>query len=200
MPQRGLENNPATSGMIFSMGHPFFTAGYLAYKKLAPIVDTFVNKQLSKVAIKNIKKVKAGIDKFDGILMKNKMFKTGEMIVLRNSLDAIMQHGLRDKRIKIWLMNFRTDKISKMEYIGWDYPKKYKPTDPKYDPNNPDKFKHAETHYFLYYKTKIMGKTYYANVKLHKNYNKEVLYTLEKTKPEVIRTDEPPNIFKKRKS
>ena len=57
------------------------------------------------------------------------------------------------------------------------------PSHPKYDPNNPNKRKHPETEYFLYYSLKIGKKKYWANVKMHKDYG-EVLYTIEKKKPD----------------
>lgn len=53
----------------------------------------------------------------------------------------------------------------------------------KYDSKNPNKKKHPETDYFLYYSLKIKGKTYWANVKMHKDYEGEVLYTIEPKKP-----------------
>lgn len=47
-PAKGLDNNPGKDAMMFSFSHPYFVLGYLVYKKLAPIVKKFVNKQVEK--------------------------------------------------------------------------------------------------------------------------------------------------------
>ncbi len=113
------------------------------------------------------------------------------MIVLRGSLESVKEHAINDKRVKMWLLSFNKSKFKKWEYIGWDFPRTYPRKHPKYDPSNPDKRKHPEADYFLYYSLTIAGKTYYANVKMHKNYGKEVLYTIEPNKPKKIRSGKP---------
>ena len=45
-PAPGLDNNPGKDAMMFSFSHPYFALGYMAYKKLAPIVEKFVQKQI----------------------------------------------------------------------------------------------------------------------------------------------------------
>ena len=45
-PAPGLDNNPGKDAMMFSFSHPYFALGYMAYKKLAPIVKKFVQKQI----------------------------------------------------------------------------------------------------------------------------------------------------------
>ena len=82
-----------------------------------------------------------------------------------------------------WLKDFDLDCIRKWKYKGWAENRPYDSSSPKFDPNNPNKRKHPETEYFLYYSLKIGGDTYWANVKMHKGYG-EVLYTIEKKKPE----------------
>lgn len=47
-PAPGLDNNPGKDAMMFSFSHPYFAAGYMAYKRLAPIVKKFVKKQLDE--------------------------------------------------------------------------------------------------------------------------------------------------------
>lgn len=47
-PAPGLNNNPGKDAMLFSFSHPYFIAGYLAYKKLKPIVEKFVGMQMEK--------------------------------------------------------------------------------------------------------------------------------------------------------
>lgn len=62
----------------------------------------------------------------------------------------------------------------------------YSPDNPHYDPKNPLRKKHPETDYFLYYSFMIKKKKYWANVKMHRNYNGEVLYTIESKKPQAF--------------
>ena len=52
-----------------------------------------------------------------------------------------------------------------------------------YDPKKPNKRKHPEAEYFTYYSLTIKGKTYWANVKMHKDLHGEVLYTIGETRP-----------------
>ena len=67
---------------------------------------------------------------------------------------------------------------------GWAENRPYEPGHPKYDPTDPNKKKHPETQYFLYYSKNINGKKYWANVKMHRDYNGEVIYTIEPKEPE----------------
>ena len=190
-PAPGLDNNPGKDAMLFSFSHPYFAAGYLAYKKLKPIAEKFVNKQLTKRVNKRLPAIKKNIDRFDGKLIKADNLHNGEIIVLRRSLDDVLFHAKEDKRVKFWLAGFNPGKLKNWKYIGWDYPKTYDKKHRKYDPDNPGKSKHPETSYFIYYELKIGGKKYYANVKMHKNYNKEVLYTIQSVKPKKIRKGQP---------
>lgn len=47
-PAPGLTNNPGKDAMLFSFSHPYFVLGYLAYKKLKPIIEKFVKRQVEK--------------------------------------------------------------------------------------------------------------------------------------------------------
>ena len=69
-------------------------------------------------------------------------------------------------------------------YEGWGKNRPYDVNHPLYDPNNPEKRKHPEARWFLYYSLTINGETYWANVKMHIPMNGEVLYTIEKEKPD----------------
>jgi hypothetical protein len=44
--------------------------------------------------------------------------------------------------------------------------------------------KHPEAHYFTYYSLTIKGKTYWVNVKMHKDFHAEVLYAIKDSKPD----------------
>jgi len=140
-------------------------------------------------ASKQIKTLKETIDQYEGYEIENEMFVTGKLRVLRRSLQDIMEHGKEDLTLMQWLSSFSFDKIKNWNYEGWAENRPYPAEHPKYDPKNPNKKKHPETDYFLYYSLKINGKTYWANVKIHKNYNNgEVLYTIENKKPKYIIT------------
>lgn len=190
-PADGLENNPGKDAMLFSFGHPYFAAAHWAYKKLKPIVKKFVDKQVLKKLNSRFPEIKSKIDPFNGMSIRGKNFIHGEIIVLRRSLEDIKEHSYKDVRVLSWLTNFNKKKLRGWNYLGWDYPKPYHKGHPKYDKSNPNRLKHPETDYFLYYELKIAGKTYYANVKMHKYYNKEVLYTIESKKPNKVRKGTP---------
>ena len=84
-----------------------------------------------------------------------------------------------------WLSDFSFDDLRACRYEGRAKNRPYPPNHPKYDPQNPEK-KHEETDYFLYYSIIIDNKKYWANVKMHKDYKGEVLYTIEPKKPKDI--------------
>lgn len=190
-PSVGLDNNPGKDAMLFSFSHPYFAAAYWAYKKLMPIVKKFVDKQVLKKLNSRFPEIKSKIDPFNGMSIRSKNFIHGEIIVLRRSLEDIKEHSYKDVRVLSWLTNFNEKKLRGWNYLGWDYPKPYHKGHPKYDKSNPNRLKHPETDCFLYYELKIAGKTYYANVKMHKYYNKEVLYTIESKKPDKVRKGTP---------
>lgn len=207
-PQRGLNVNPK-DGQIFSDKHPYFPAKCSkcwAYKQAKGVRNTlrkfFENKEKDcyncpyvdgcvekikkinqKEAIGHIKEIKKTIPTHDGILLENKMFQTGQLRILRRSLQDIFEHNLEDENFVRWLRSFDFSDIKDWEYAGWAENRPYDSTHSKYDPMNPNKKKHPETEYFLYYKLNINGETYWANVKMHNYFNGEVLYTIEKERP-----------------
>lgn len=195
-PAKGLENNPATDGQLFSFAHPFFTAGYMAYNKLAPIVDKFVDKQLTLLAAKNIRAVKRALPQHNGLKIIQDNFITGSMTLLRRSLDDVMEHNSRDKWLKTWLTTFKPEKIKSWKYEGWAENRPYHKDHPKYDSQKPNKKKHPEAEFFTYYSFKMNGIKYYANVKLHKNLGAEVLYTIERKVPKNLIDGRPDGIEK----
>ena len=103
--------------------------------------------------------------------------------MLRRSLTDIMEHDKEDQVLMQWLLDFSLDDMKGWKYEGWAHNRTYEPGHPKYDPKNPSKPKHPETDYFLYYSKIIGGEQYWANVKMHKDYEGEVLYTIEPKKP-----------------
>lgn len=215
-PQRGLENNPGKDGHTFNDTHPYFPAKCsqcFAYKKSGfknrmkhlfanktkdcyncPYIDgciTGMNKVEQK-ALANIKKIKEGINQFDGTIVRNKSFYYGSIRVLRRSLEDIFEHAKEDIHVTKWLMNFRLKKINGWIYEGWAHNRPYSSDHPRFNPNNPNKKKHEETDFFLYYSLNIDGIKYWANVKMHKYLKGEVLYTIEKNKPDDLILGDPP--------
>lgn len=194
----GLDNNPATDAMLFSFSHPFFVGGYMAYKKLAPVVERFVDKQLTKASARHLKVVRNQIPLHNGMRIKGDNFVSGSMIVLRRSLDDIVDHT-RDKWMKLYLTTFDINDVKKLHYEGWAENSTYQKTHPKFDPKNPTKRKHPESECFTYYSIKLNGITYYANIKVHKKYkNKEVLYCFTRKKPANLRKGIP-NVLTQKK-
>lgn len=153
--------------------------------QLKKITESVVGNKYLDRAIAMINKIKPTMDEHNGVLLTDKMFYTGSMRILRRSFDDVLSHQIEDNTLKDWLSDFDFDKISGWKYEGWAPCRK----DPK-----TGKRKHPETHYFLYYSLTIKGKMYWANVKRHKDYHCEVLYTIEKDKPNDIIKGKPPYV------
>lgn len=115
--------------------------------------------------------------------IQGKNFDSGKITVLRRSLQDVFEHAIEDDNIRNFIKNFNYEDLKSMKFKGWAPNRPYPKNHPKFDPENPDKLKHEnDTEYFNYYTIKIEGREYWVNVKLHKNYG-EVLYTIEKDKP-----------------
>lgn len=206
-PDKGLDNNPGKDGHIFSDNHPYFpedckhcnfyrTTSFKNYFTRfvdikakdcysCPYIDGCLpNSTTIKKTVKSyIQNFKKTID-VNGSVLRKKMFRTGSLRILPRSLKDIFEHNIEDKDLLVWLLNFDLSKIKKWKYEGWAENRAYSPDNPHYDPNNPRRKKHPETEYFLYYSFNINKKKYWANVKMHRNYQGEVLYTIESKKPQ----------------
>lgn len=210
-PQPGLDNNPGKDHHTFSDNHPYFPKGctscpfnkgvkniaratfrnekkhcYQCEKIDKVIADATQTADLRKAqgAAKGfIVEYKKRIDPYKGLVVEGKEFATGSLTILRRSLNDVFEHSPEDIRLMKWLSDFDSGKISGWKYRGWAENRPYPPSHPKYNPQKPDNKKHKETEYFTYYSFEIDGETYWANVKVHKNYGKEVLYTIESKKP-----------------
>ena len=213
-PDKGLDNNPGKDGHTFSDNHPYFPdkcSHCFAYKKNGtknilkatfrnartkdcyncPYIDNCLSGR-RKVrrqrveqhqAAAHIRAFKAEIDMYNGRSLHDDNFITGKLTILRRSLQDVYEHNREDSILMRWLKNFDFTSIEGWKYKGWAENRPYAPESPHYDPRDPLKMKHPETEYFLYYSFKISGKIYWANVKMHRSYG-EVLYTIEKEKPE----------------
>lgn len=140
-------------------------------------------KDVQDKAILHIKEVKRHIDPYAGEVLSGEEYHTGSLTVLLRSLQDVFEHGKEDMHLMNWLKDFSLDKVKGWEYQGWAENRPYASDHLKYDPKNPDKKKHPETEYFTYYSLDVNGRTYWANVKVHKYMRKEILYTIEKDKP-----------------
>lgn len=186
-PQPGLDNNPGIDAKIFADSHPYIANAYPgAHEAVEKAVKEFENENSSlyREVAKHIKEVKEQLDKYQGATVESDRFLTGKIRVLRRSLTDVMEHDKEDQVLMQWLLDFSLDDMKGWKYEGWAHNRTYEPGHPKYDPKNPNKPKHPETDYFLYYSKIIGGEKYWANVKMHKDYEGEVLYTIEPKKPE----------------
>lgn len=212
-PHQGLKTK-AGSPQVFSQDHPYFPDDcsscpfhasssrsnglsrwlpFTAQKKHCyncQFIDGCIPgmNRADKNAAARLKKVKKQIDQYDGKEISGAEFSTGKLIVLRRSLQDVYEHGREDANLMKWLTTFDMRKIKGWKYEGWAENRPYDSSSPKFDPKNPDRKKHPEAEYFTYYSLKIGNDIYWANVKVHKLLGSEVLYTIEKKKPNDIIT------------
>ena len=105
------------------------------------------------------------------------------MLITRGSINDVVGHT-QNIAVRNSLFGIKQSVLS-WEYLGW--------MDVKSDVNG--NRKHPEAAYFTYYEVKIGGKTYYANVKMHKHYGKETLYCIrDKCDIASLNMTEPPII------
>ena len=140
-------------------------------------------KKDKKETVQKIKEHKSEIEPFKGKVVESQNFVSGKMTILRRSLDDIYEHAIEDENIRNFLKTFDINKLKTIEHKGWGENRSYPEDHKKFDKNNPNKKKHEEADYFNYYTINISDTEYWANVKYHKHYG-EVLYTIEKNKPE----------------
>jgi hypothetical protein len=101
-----------------------------------------MNKQVDKWVEDEIKKIKQTIHPYNGKIYQAENLITGEMRILRRSLDDIVRHN-EDYQVKIYAVSDFSEKLKEWKAIGW------KPVDAG---------KHEEAEYFLYYELEVMGK------------------------------------------
>lgn len=199
----GLDNNPGIDAKLFNETHPYFPDSCDScpfYGGKPSDVPTNRTKdcgncryiegclpgstKMDERAKEHMKEVKERISPFEGEIVSGPNFDTGEMRILRRSLDDVYEHNKENGDVLQWLANFSPDKsLANWKYEGWANPREYTPDHPRYNPSIPDNRKHPEVEYFLYYSVEINGKTFWANVKMHKYFKGEVLYTIESERP-----------------
>lgn len=206
-PAPGLETNPGEKGEVFSNKHPYFPencgqcpfnkgigklfAALVAKKgncskckkvdevceeKVKPITDgreqVIAHRKKIDAHIKEVNKIVTEPHKGKYYRLKN--FLTGKTCFRRQCLPDVLTHQIEDYNVKLWILTVKIPKsLSLFRYEGWAHN--------RLDENKVEK--HQDCYGFFYYSLSIKGKTYWANVKVHKSYG-EVLYTIEKDKPE----------------
>ena len=157
-------------------------------KELEKTTENKIGNKFLDRAKEKIKLLKPQMDEHNGVLITNPMFYTGSLRILRRSLDDVLEHLIEDNDLTDWVSKLDFSKLKGWEYEGWAFCRVNPQT---------GKIKHPETHYFLYYSLTIQGHTYWANVKRHKEYQCEVLYTIEREKTNDLQKGKPPKIKKR---
>lgn len=163
-PAKGLDGNPV-DGELFTDEHPYFTK---PDKNASKEIDSFAFDNVLRPVLSEFKKT---IDLFKGVEIISDNIATGRMIVLRRSVDDIINHT-ENFKVRASILNVE-NKAKNWDYIG------YKKVD-KFPKNHPKagKSRHPESAYFFYYEAEIAGKIKIINVKIHKNFESEVLYAI----------------------
>jgi hypothetical protein len=169
-PPAGLDGNPAFTGKIFSLKHPYVTNAY-GGKKLAELVKSFVNKVMLAYAEQALKTFRSTLPGHNGVIITNSALQSGSLVVLRRSISDVREHNAGYEKL-LYIPKI-SDEIKGWKYIG------YKPVD-TYPQGHTfaGKTKHPEAELFTYYEAEIAGRKAYVNVKLHRHYKREVLYCI----------------------
>ncbi|MDR1809868.1 MAG: hypothetical protein LBR34_05635 [Prevotella sp.] len=134
-------------------------------EKTPSILDTTLSqiKELKKTLFK-------GIGIYEGLVSKNSLFLTGQITVLRNSLDNVAEHAGGDNYILDWAAKFN----QKTSLKSWNYRGWAKNRTAKHD---------SYSSHFHYYSKEVDGKTYWAHVMVRYDYG-ETLYAIKNYKPD----------------
>ena len=133
------------------------------------------------------------IPKHKALEINGDEFLTGKLLLAHNSIEQVYQHcNIKDFHFITWLLRFNTSSVKGWKYEGWAPKRFIQPSEKGYDPLDPYKQKHPEALYFTYYSLTIKGKTYWANVKMHKDFRAEVLYAIKDREPDDL-VPGPPN-------
>lgn len=179
-PDPGLDNNPGTSGMLFTGSHPYFKGR----KELLPLAVQNANRALIDKAVAVMNKWKLTLPEHNGKTFINNKLKTGKIKVLRRIVRDVKDHDT-DPFVLLSLRNMEA-RINDWKYIGW----KQNDIFPK-DHAKAGQIKHPEADFFMYYRTEIHGRTMYINVKMHKHYKCETLYCITDYLPDGIKKGMP---------
>ena len=160
-PPAGLEGNPAFTGEIYSNG----AYEQNAYPGAEQAMESFLQDELAKFAVQLLKEWRGSIDQFKGVDYAGEKLVTGNLKVLRRTIDDVRGHREDFKKI-LYLTDVEGD-IKNWKYLGW----------------KPVEHGHPEALFFTYYEASIDSKKSYMVVKLHRDYKQEVLYCIVDKKP-----------------
>ena len=125
-------------------------------------------KECRKMGEKRLKEWKeAKIPERGGLPISGDNFKTGSILITRQSVKGVIGHTL-NLAVRDSLLGIEKNALN-YKYIGWGECKTDIQT---------GKSKHPEAAFFLYYEVEIAGKTYYANFKAHRHHKMEELYCI----------------------
>jgi len=154
-PAKGLDGNPYDTGKLITENHPYFENVSKSNRKQ---INKYVYKDYLKPIVKDFTET---IDANKGFTLKSDNIATGQLIVLRSSINKIMVHTV-DNPVRLYALNI-SENFKKWEYLGF---------------SEVDAGKHLDTAYFFYYKTFINNEVKYVNVKIHKMYKSEIPYVI----------------------
>ena len=126
----------------------------------------------------------ANIPERGGLSITGENFHTGSLLITRGSMKGVVGHTL-NMAVRDSLLGIRHGALN-YRYIGWG--------ECRTDPETGQR-KHPEAAFFLYYEVEIAGRTYYANVKAHRDYKAEELYCIrDRCNVADLRHDAPPAV------
>lgn len=126
----------------------------------------------------------ANIPERGGLSITGENFRTGSLLITRGSVKGVVGHTL-NLSVRDSLLGIREGALN-YRYIGWSECKTDLDTGVR---------KHPEAAFFLYYEVEIAGRTYYANVKAHRDYKAEELYCIrDRCNVAELRHDAPPSV------
>lgn len=102
-----------------------------------------------------------------GLSIVGDNFRTGSLLITRSSVKGVIGHTL-NMAVRDSLLGIKRNALN-YRYIGWK--------ECSADPQTGIR-KHPEAAFFMYYEVEIAGRTYYANVKAHRDYKAEELYCI----------------------
>lgn len=167
-PATGLEGNPAETGELITDKHPY-------------VANVRNNKPIEKLTF--LTYLKPLIDSYrksipsENIIVSSPNLVTGEIQITPRSVREVVRHN-ELSAVKQTAMLLDVD-CSKWKYMGWAYP---------------EKGKHPEAAYFLYYSTTISNVKKYVNVIVHKSFGKEVPYAICNTIKQKLKKGKPKDL------
>jgi hypothetical protein len=183
-PPQGLEENPASTGALFSNKNMYVKN---AYRGAEEAVERHVRKEILNDAKEVLRDYRNSLPEHNGITLSSDKLITGEIKILRKSVREVGAH-IKDVQVYNYLPNIEKE-LANWKYEGWNNCKKDKK-------GEEGKTKHNESDFFLYYTAEIGGVKRYFSVMWHNHYNTETLYCIT-NRMDDIKKGLPPEIKKR---